>query len=297
MKKTDEFAGILDECVGRLLAGESIASCLAHYPEHAAELEPLLRAAEKTVAGLKKVRPREEFRERARYQFQAALREMEAERHRPLAFFPRWAVAVSIVVVLLLACTGTVVASSGSLPDSPLYPVKLAAENVRLALTPSPQGKAELIARFAGERVKELVKLAMKGDGTLIAVTAQRLERQLTAVADLAAGSKATEESGMRLMMAPAATAAPTTVPAPSPTPTVSSGDGAPAHEQWGDIRNAKAGKNQKLKELLAVQVDENLRALEAALESAPESVRPSLIQAIEIARAAYAEALARLED
>ena len=38
--------GILDTCLERVrLGGESIEQCLDSYPEHASELEPLLRAA------------------------------------------------------------------------------------------------------------------------------------------------------------------------------------------------------------------------------------------------------------
>ena len=38
------FDTILDECVDRVNRGESIEDCLAGYPEHAEELEPLLSA-------------------------------------------------------------------------------------------------------------------------------------------------------------------------------------------------------------------------------------------------------------
>ena len=39
-----DLDALLDECIDRINRGESIEECLAGYPEHAVELEPLLRA-------------------------------------------------------------------------------------------------------------------------------------------------------------------------------------------------------------------------------------------------------------
>ena len=44
---TENFDEILDKCIDSINSGDSIDECLARYPEHAAELMPLLR----TVAG------------------------------------------------------------------------------------------------------------------------------------------------------------------------------------------------------------------------------------------------------
>jgi hypothetical protein len=40
-----DLATILDDCVHRMRGGESVEDCLADYPEQAAELAPMLRAA------------------------------------------------------------------------------------------------------------------------------------------------------------------------------------------------------------------------------------------------------------
>ncbi len=45
MKKGKRFDNVLNECLERLLKGETIEQCLQSYPEQAAELEPLLRTA------------------------------------------------------------------------------------------------------------------------------------------------------------------------------------------------------------------------------------------------------------
>ena len=41
----DDIEKILDECIDRINAGESLDNCLANYPEHSKELRPLLTAA------------------------------------------------------------------------------------------------------------------------------------------------------------------------------------------------------------------------------------------------------------
>jgi len=59
---------------------------------------------------------------------------------------------------------GVAFASADSLPNSPIYPVKLATEQVRLALTSSPAGKAALHLELAHERVREMARLAEVGE-------------------------------------------------------------------------------------------------------------------------------------
>lgn len=188
MKSEKEFDNILDECLERILTkGETIEQCLTSYSEWATELEPLLRTALSTKKTLA-ISPRPEFRERARYQLRAALQEMEEKRQRRFAFFswqPRWVTAVVTVLILLLVSSGTVAAAGNSMPDETLYPVKLATENVRLVLTPSALGKAELYAKLADKRVTEIIKMADKGKLEQVERTAQRLNAQLVAMASL----------------------------------------------------------------------------------------------------------------
>ena len=40
-----ELTSILDRCLEQIAAGETVSACLAGYPEHAAELAPLLAMA------------------------------------------------------------------------------------------------------------------------------------------------------------------------------------------------------------------------------------------------------------
>jgi hypothetical protein len=158
-----EIERILDECIDRLLQGESVEQCLQDYPEQAAELEPLLRvslAAQKASA----IEPRPEFKAKVRYQIQSALHaEKEKRQPRGIPFFglrPRWAVtAVVSILVFFIAGGSVVAASTNSLPDETLYPVKLAVEKVQMALTFSEMSKAKLNMKFANRRIQEIARM------------------------------------------------------------------------------------------------------------------------------------------
>jgi len=217
MKKEKEFDNILDECLERILArGETVGQCLARYPELTAELEPLLQTALSTKETLA-IKPRPEFRERARYQLRSALQEMEEKRQRRFAFFnwqPQWVTAVAAVLILLLASSGTVAAAGNSMPDGTLYPVKLATEQVRLVLTPSTLGKAELYAKLADKRVTEIIKMADKGKLEQMERTTQRLNVQLVAMASLVGAP----EEDTAVLTAPAPPAATQEAAAPPMT-------------------------------------------------------------------------------
>ena len=104
MRTNKEFDNILDECLERLLIkGETIEQCLQSYPEQAAELEPLLRAAIATKEAAA-VQPRPEFRAEARYQFRLALQKLASKRsHFSFGWLPRWATVTALVLVIILA--------------------------------------------------------------------------------------------------------------------------------------------------------------------------------------------------
>ncbi len=332
MDKKKEFNNILDQCLERMLVGgETIEQCLSNYPEQAAELEPLLRVALATKEA-SATRPHPEFRERARYQFQAALRETAEKRERHFSLFrlqPHWATALIIALVFLLAGSGTVAAASNSMPDEPLYQVKLATETVRLALTPSSLGKVELYAHLADKRVDEIITMADKGKPEEIEQTAQRLNGHLIAMANLAAPQEA------NTLMAPAPQAATTEAlpgedsgtlmtpePPPStgeeippdepeeiPTPNVKvpplsrqqKGQGAPemaadGNGAGGNNEDTKSNKRAQLRATIAQQAADRSEALHEALKNAPEAVKPALRQALDIADSGYQQALNSLD-
>ena len=91
MKRNREFDNALNDCLERLLVnGETIEQCLASYPEHAAELEPLTQTAVATQQA-SAIQPRPEFKARARYQFQSALQEAASRKSRSVfGWLPQW---------------------------------------------------------------------------------------------------------------------------------------------------------------------------------------------------------------
>jgi hypothetical protein len=295
--KDKEFNNILNECLERLLVkGESLEQCLQSYPEQSAELKPLLETA-LAAREASAIQPRPDFRARARYQFHSALKETAAGKSRTSwGWFPRWATVAAIVLVLVLVGGGAVVAAGSSMPDSPLYSVKLATEQVRLTLTPSQMGKARLCAELADRRVDEIAYMAHRGDAQQVEMLTQRLDDKLNLLVVLVGG----EEAGAPgMLMAPdteeaAAPTVPPTTEDTAPPPVL-----APSPEKgWGGSDDAVRNGNQaQLRDTLVSDAASNRAVLRAVLDDVPESVKPALRQAIAVSEDGYEEALAALEQ
>jgi hypothetical protein len=294
--KDKEFDNILDECLERIvLGGETLEQCLERYPEQADELKPLLE----TVLAVKEasaVEPRPDFKARARYQFRSALGEKAAPKRRPFfGWLPRWATALSIVLVVLLAGGGTVVAAANSMPDSILYPVKLATEEVRLAFTPSQLGKARLCSGFADERVAEIVYMAEKGDAEWVEATTERLDDRLETLAVLVSELEVGEKNGTDAMLTVPSSgeeaAAPTAPPAP-----VEPVEPVPEEGLWVGEGRGQAQSEAELMMDVFYAAANNPAILRAILDDVPESVRDALLEAIEVSEEGYQEVLEALQ-
>jgi hypothetical protein len=294
--KDKELDNILDECLERIvLGGETLEQCLERYPEQADELKPLLE----TVLAVKEasaVEPRPDFKARARYQFRSALGEKAAPKRRPFfGWLPRWATALSIVLVVLLAGGGTVVAAANSMPDSILYPVKLATEEVRLAFTPSQLGKARLCSGFADERVAEIVYMAEKGDAEWVEATTERLDDRLETLAVLVSELEVGEKNGTDAMLTVPSSgeeaAAPTAPPAP-----VEPVEPVPEEGLWVGEGRGQAQSEAELMMDVFYAAANNPAILRAILDDVPESVRDALLEAIEVSEEGYQEVLEALQ-
>jgi hypothetical protein len=324
----NEFDNILNECIGRVLKGEPVEKCAADYPGYAAELKPLLETVMETRRAAV-VMPRPEFRQRAGLQFQDAIREIRPARRGYFVAHQAWITTVIAVVAVLIFSTGTVLAADYSLPDSPLYAVKIATENARLALT-SEEEKTELYASFADERVKEIVKMAEQGKTEELEKATARMDKQLVAMALLTApedGTGIVEGQPVETMfaleapapVAPEPSPAPA-APAPGPARAPKAGTGpfpvseAPPEEEFGEapptimefaVANATGpaedaalrekgvppGKS-KLKVKISQQAEKNRQELEEVLQRSPEKVKDALKKALEVAGRGYDNAL-----
>jgi hypothetical protein len=311
MKKMSEFENILDDCLERLVGGETMERCLGSYPEQALELEPLLRTAQATREA-SAIAPRAEFRARARYEFRSALHDEMSRKKQPRFVLRRgWVVALMVIGSLLVSGGGTVLAAGDSMPDSPLYSVKLATERVQMALTPSPVGKAQLCAKQADRRVSELIYLASKGDTQQVEAATERLDERLTTLVILVSpqGEAVPVDEGPRVFTEePALTSttpalpATETVPVPPTSPALEAIP-APAYEEppseWLDdgASGSKGGNGEaELKGILAGYLETHPGALRNALDKVSPSVQAALLDAIRISETAYREALAAMD-
>jgi hypothetical protein len=295
MRKSRPFRDIFEECLELVLVkGETVEECLRRYPEHARELKSLLETATATKKAAA-VQPSPEFRERARQQFYAALRQMPARKKRTgfsWAAQPRWATVVVLVLAILLVSSGTVAAASGSMPDQPLYPVKRATEQAWLALTFSPLHKAELYARLADRRVLEIVYLAGKNKPEQVQWATQSLDRHLARIADLA-GTPKMLMAGESAAPAPMMTAVPATTTFGEVTPT------SPllgVESQDSGSRNA-FDQRARLRAVVIYQATHNPERLKAALMNTSPEARLALLRAIAVSETGYEKALMSLED
>ncbi len=196
MERQDEgLEQMLDRCLDIVIKDDvTLESCLQLYPRHAAELEPLLRIALETRRSLY-FTPSAAAKDRARLALHNAIRQPKAtpQWRRPWSLLGsmspqlsgpyRWAVGAAVSLLLVvMAGTGVVAASSGSMPGETLYPVKRAVELVRLNTAFNQQAKAQLYVTFATRRSQELAVMAAKGDTKRAERLATEVEQHLRRV-------------------------------------------------------------------------------------------------------------------
>ncbi len=166
---------IIANCIDEILAGNStLEDCLARYPYLGDELRSLLEIA----GGIQPevTAPTNEFKWRARARLVETMQypAVDAERSRPDVF--GWLrllvpakglsytfITAALVLALFISGGTTVYASQESLPDDVLYPVKTGVENLRLALTRTPEARASLHLELAERRIEEVVAQSRLG--------------------------------------------------------------------------------------------------------------------------------------
>jgi hypothetical protein len=185
--KDSHFDDIVNDCLERIAAGESVADCLERYPDQTDELAPILQMGQATMDVSQAARPSGAGRVRGMARMQAAL---EERRHRRAGrwHMPRisWrsistpiAAAFAMVFLTAAAAGGTTVASADSIPGEPLYPVKSMRESVEERIARSDEHKAQVHAKLARERCREMRELIVRGRIYEAEVVASRLNRHL----------------------------------------------------------------------------------------------------------------------
>ena len=266
----EKIEDILDKCLERIFKGESIDDSLKAYPERAPELEPLLKTGFALIRKSPTVQPSSEFKSKARTQLQgmlAAKSEEAEKRPKGLIWHRKWAVAVTAILAILFAGTGVVVASANALPDKPLYPVKLAVEQVRLTLAFSDMSEAKLHIQFAERRAGEIAEMARDEKGAKIPLLTERLANHLDRVYEIESTWEVRREGPKAL--------------APN--------DGVEAYGNGEDV--------EKLRTMLIESRSRSLHVLQNALKKTAEEIKPSVEQAIKDVRENYEETLFLLES
>ncbi len=275
------FDDILDECLERLFSAEgTVEQCLEAYPEHAAELAPLLRTAVAARQAVS-IEPNTDFKARARYQFLAEVDRRQSRLRWPrIGWQRRWAMAGLAALVIVVVGSGTVVAADSSMPGSALYPVKLATERVRLAMTFSDVGRAEYLARMIDRRVDEIDYTVARGRPEHVEQVTERLMKHLGRMSGLALAAE-TSPDRLGLEIAPRATR-------------VIQADGG------GTVAAAPAASGNgraRLKRVVEVYQRRHPARLREALDRASESSRPLLRRAIRASEESYHKVLEELRS
>jgi hypothetical protein len=151
---------------------------------------PLVRTAQRVSALGEPYLPPPQGLMPGRHQFlaeAARLRAKRATRTRwtPAMGVPRLAGALVVLILIVGLLFGTGAVAAASLPGEPLYGLKLAGEEIRLALTKAPRARAALHQTLAGERLDEIAALVQQNKD-VDAGTAGRAVHQLAAALDAA---------------------------------------------------------------------------------------------------------------
>ena len=323
MAKQRPFNDILNECYDRMAEGQTLEYCLQIFPDEAAELKPLLEIKTGFDA-FEMVKPDAEFKTRAYYQMRNALDSAwdEAPRRAGFRWQPRLAMTLLSVIGLIIVAGGGTIAGAGiAMPDAALYPVKLFAEQARVSLTGDETAKAELYASLTERRVTEISYLASnQGSPEQLGTVLTELDGLLADASLVPLPDDATQMSVESFGAAepapvPAPAAAPRAPPAP---PTPEAGDAAEPDAEKAPAPPAPAAMTVETPapalltadaaggglppnltpEQLAIisTLDLNrtqlIAQLTALLETAPETLRPLIRQAILSLDSGYSNAI-----
>ena len=168
--RNDPRERALEICLQQLEAGAAIDSLMEMYPHWADELRPLLQTAQaarrvaEIVAQSAGGDAYKEARMRSREEMLAAAgtrakgRSPASQGRSPLSCL-RWVLVILFLLALVGAGLFTNTLATRAIPGEKLYPVKLAFEEARLAITRSSAGRLALEQAFDDERRREVEAL------------------------------------------------------------------------------------------------------------------------------------------
>ncbi len=155
------LAPILDDCLQRLQAGETIAGCLARHPDHAADLAPMLAVAAQ-LNRLAGQTPSSAQRQRAlaRLSQEAATQRVnwrsQKQPHWLTTVFAvrRLAAATAVILALLVIFSAGAVAASQ--PGQPAYELRVIVERAPALVAFKPAARVAVELEVADRRQADL---------------------------------------------------------------------------------------------------------------------------------------------
>ncbi|MEX0683610.1 MAG: DUF5666 domain-containing protein [Dehalococcoidia bacterium] len=164
------FNSILDDCLTAVRNGEPVEQVVARYPRLAARLRPSLTLAAKVQAAprvVPRLQAQEQgwrlVRERA-HQLRMGTRRVSVRRTNYAAVLKPAAAALGVILLMTSFGGGLAYASQDAMPDSPLYRVKLAGEDVRLWFIFDETHEAEILLDQSDQRVEEMRSMVSQGE-------------------------------------------------------------------------------------------------------------------------------------
>jgi hypothetical protein len=162
------FEEALANSLDQLASGSNLDECLARYPEHAAQLRPLLRTAQRLERG-QELKPAPGAKARGRARLTNHMRAYPRHATRGATSFQRLMVSMAVVALAFLV-TGTAFAQS-ALPGDFLYGWKRTSENVWQAVSPDRLGTDLALSH---RRAVEITKVTQDPGKSLQAVDEYR---------------------------------------------------------------------------------------------------------------------------
>lgn len=165
------FDSVLSDCIDAMHRGATVDDCLARYPRQAKKLAPeLAMAAQVARTPLAKASPAAQ--DDAWRALQKRAGELRSGRVRPRAVTGQrgslaWAKPAAFAAVLVLSVSaaggGVMYAAQDAQPDSTLYSVKLAGEDVHVWLTFNDGSKANILLDQSEQRMEEINAAVREG--------------------------------------------------------------------------------------------------------------------------------------
>ncbi len=158
---SERLIDALEDCITAINSGRGLEECLAKYPDLADELRTLIKTST-AAKSLTATQVPAAARNRSRTMLlEHAARKRKTRKPWPSYFrIPRLAMSLTaLLVVLVFSFNGLIITSAKTLPGDTLYPVKRAAETVRLKLTNNVEKKHQIEVDYTRRRTEEVIEL------------------------------------------------------------------------------------------------------------------------------------------